>query len=171
MRKVCYSVAMSLDGYIAGPNHEIDWITMDPELEFTQLLARFDTILLGRRTFEFMRSAGQAGFPGMATLVFSRTLNQRDHPNVTIIGEGWHKAVAALREAPGKDIWLMGGGSLFRSLAAAKLVGRVEVTLVPLLLGGGTPLLPSPSPRIGLQLMAQKVYSSGLVTLEYAVKG
>jgi dihydrofolate reductase len=101
----------------------------------------------------------------------SRTLQQRDHPNVTILGDGWEKAVSALREEEtGKDIWLFGGGTLFRSLLEVGLVDTVEVAVMPVLLGGGVPLLPPPARRGELQLTGHKVYASGIVSLEYAVK-
>src|ERR1700749_3436096 len=87
MRLIRYAVAASLDGYIAGPNGEADWIIMDPDIDFRALFDQFDTILLGRRTFESMAHQGGGGMPGMKTLVFSRTLRQRNHPKVTIVGE------------------------------------------------------------------------------------
>ena len=111
MRKIRYSVAMSLDGYIAGPKGEADRIIMDPEIDFTGLFEQFDTFLLGRRTFEAMGTAGQQETPGTKTFIFSRTLRQQDYPGVMIVAEGVEEMVAALRAEPGKDIWLFGGGS------------------------------------------------------------
>ncbi len=170
MRKVRYAVATSLDGYIAGPRGEADWIIMDPEIDFSARFERFDTFLLGRRTFAMMGPAGQRGTPGMKTLVFSRTLRQQDYPGVTIVAEGAEEMVAALRAGPGKDIWLFGGGSLFRSLNQAGLVDTVEVAIMPVLLGGGIPLLPPPAGRTKLSLAAHRVYGTGIVLLEYAVR-
>lgn len=73
MKRVRYSVAMSLDGYIAGPKGESEWIVMDPEIDFGALLARFDTLFLGRKTYEATRQPGSAvGMPG-SRLMFSRT--------------------------------------------------------------------------------------------------
>ncbi len=169
MRRVRYSVAMSLDGYIAGPKGEADWITMDPEVDFTAIFSQFDTILVGRRTFDVMVAAGRASAPGMKTIVFSRTLRQEDHPEVAIVMDGQREAVAALKAGPGKDIWLFGGGSLFRSLAEAGLVDTVEVGIVPILLGAGVPLLPGLENRIKLSLTAHRVHRSGIVSLEYSI--
>jgi dihydrofolate reductase len=78
MRRVRYSVAMSLDGYIAGPKGEADWIIMDPDIDFRAVFKQFDTVLLGRQTFEAMVRGGNAGMAGMKTFVFSRTLLRRE---------------------------------------------------------------------------------------------
>ena len=170
MRRVRYSVAVSLDGYIAGPHGEADWIIMDPEIDFAAMFEQFDTFLLGRRTFEAMGRAGQRGSRGIKTVVFSRTLKQEDYPGATIVAEGMEETVAGLRAEPGKDIWLFGGGSLFRSLLDAGLVDTVEVAIMPVLLGEGVPLLAPPATQKKLHLTSHKIYATGIVSLEYKVE-
>ena len=170
MRRVRYSVAVSLDGYIAGPNGEADWIIMDPDIDFSALFEQFDTFLVGRRTFEMLAREGRGETPGMKTLVFSRTLRQQDYPGATIVAEKAEEIVAGLRMHPGKDIWLFGGGSLFGSLLHAKLVDTVEVAIIPVLLGGGVPLLLPPAEQTKLKLTSHKVYKTGIVSLEYTIQ-
>jgi dihydrofolate reductase len=172
MRRVRYVVAMSLDGYIAGPNGEADWIIIDPDIDFRTLFEQFDTFLLGRRTFEAIGEARGGGHSGVRTIVFSRTLRQQDYPNLTIVSENPEQALADLKSKPGKDIWLFGGGSLFRSLLETRLVDAVEVSVIPVLLGEGIPLLP-PKPsseRFKLKLASSRAFKSGIVSLEYAVE-
>jgi dihydrofolate reductase len=167
MRRIRYSVAASLDGYIAGPDGEFDWIVQDPEIDFGELFAQFDTFLVGRRTYEAM--AGGPKLDGKV-IVFSRTLRQEDHPDVTIVAGNEKEIVDALRREPGKDIWLFGGGELFRSLLDAGLVDTVEVAVIPILLGGGIPLLPSPARQTQLKLTGRRVYEeTGIVSLQYDV--
>lgn len=170
MRRVRYSVAVSADGYIAGPNGESDWIIMDPAIDFASFFSSIDTVLVGRRTFEFALGQGSGSMPGIQGIVFSRTLRPEDHPGVRIVSEDAGKMVADLRAQPGKDIWLMGGGGLFRSLLEAGQVDSIETAIIPVFLGAGIPLLPPPASPVRLALAGHKVYASGIVALEYTVQ-
>ena len=170
MRRIRYNCAMSLDGYIAGANDEFDWIVADPDIDFDELSEQFDTYLVGRRTFEVTAGQGAPVHSGARTFVFSRTIRQSDYKNVTVVGENWKEVVQSLREEPGKDICLFGGGALFRSLCEEGLVDTVEVSIVPILLGGGIPLVAKLSTRIELTLTEQRIYEkTGTVTLVYEV--
>ena len=171
MRLVRFGGAVSLDGYIAGPNGEYDWIVMDPEIDFAEMMSRYDTFLIGRKTFDAMRAMGSDApeSPGIENIIFSRTLRPEDFPDVRIETDA-ERVVRELRSQPGKDIALFGGGELFRNLLAARLVDHVEVAMIPVLLGAGIPLLPSPAPRTKLAFRKQRVYEkSGTVRLEYDI--
>ena len=103
MRQVLYRVAASLDGYIAGPRGEVDWIVHDPAVDFTKVYEQVDTVLLGRRTYELTRQPGAPPWPqGWQILVFSRTLAPEEHPDVTVVRVEAGPRVAALRTAPGR---------------------------------------------------------------------
>jgi dihydrofolate reductase len=173
MRPVRYNVAASLDGYIAGPQGEYDWIPDDPTVDFAALFRAVDTVLLGRRSYEVVRTQPAVPWPAGARVhVFSRTLRPADHPAVTVVRDDAPSAVAALRAERGAgEIWLFGGGALFGSLLAAGQVDAVEVTVVPVLLGAGVPLLPPGAPRTALRLAHSHAYPSGMVGLHYAVPG
>ena len=169
MRRIRFSAAVSLDGFIAGPNGEADWIVPDPDMDFGALAAQFDILLVGRRTFEAMARARRTTMPGMRTVVVSTTLRQADYPDVTIISRNVEQAVHALRAGARKDVWLFGGAELFGRLLAVGLVDGVELAVEPVLLGDGVSLLPTTPRRQTLRLIGHRVSGVGVVRLEYAV--
>jgi dihydrofolate reductase len=170
MRQVLYRVATSLDGYIAGPHCEVDWILHDPTVDFAKIYDSVDTVLLGRRTYELTRQPGAPPWPqGWQVYVFSRTLPPQDHPGVTVVRADAGAHIAALRAAPGRAIWLFGGGSLFRALLEARQVDIVEVLVMPVLLGGGIPLVETGAPLTQLALEQVQRYPSGLLRLRYRI--
>jgi dihydrofolate reductase len=171
MSKIRYIVAVTLDGYIAGPNGEADWILMDPEVNFAELWAQFDTLLMGRKTYDAAKKRlGEAFIQGRKTIIVSRTLRSADAPSVTIVSELDRDWLQSLRVQSRKDIWLMGGGELFRAMLAMHEVDTVEVSIMPVLLGGGVPLLLPSSERTMLKLSRHKIYRSGIVSLIYEVQ-
>jgi dihydrofolate reductase len=171
-RRLRYGVAVSLDGFIAGPNGEYDWIVMDPAIDFAAMYKEYDTAVMGRRTYEVMTAQGGHGaIPGLDVIVFSRTLPPATYPGVRIVQDDPREVVSALKRKTGRDIWLFGGGSLFRVLLDAGLVDTVEVAVVPVLLGAGIPLLP-PGAATKLILADQKILPrSGIVALSYSIPG
>ena len=176
MRRLRYGVAMSLDGYVAGPKGVFDWIRNDPEIDFAVTFDQFDTFVMGRKTFEVTNQSHSydgGAHPGtnIQKVVVSRTLRASDHPNVTIINDKVAEAITAIKARPGKDIWLFGGGNLFQSLLEMGVVDCIDVAIFPVLLGGGIPFLSSLVTKASLSLESHRVYNkSGIVSLEYAVK-
>jgi len=171
MRRIRYAVAASLDGFIADLHGEADWIPRDPDMDFAALMAQFDTLLVGRRTFETMVRAGRPTMPGMKTVVCSTTLKSEDYPSVSVVRRDVEAVITELRSEGGKDVWLFGGGELFSSLVSLGAVDTVEITVAPVLLGGGVPLLPVAGHRVQLELTKHQIYpKSGLVRLEYTVR-
>jgi dihydrofolate reductase len=169
MRRLVYGVAASLDGFIAGPKGEYDWIAADSGIDFGEIYARFDTLLMGRRTFNVAKTRGDLlKGTGMRIVVVSTTVMPADCPEVTVISNKLSEAVAALKTEEGKDIWLMGGGVLFRSLMDAGVVDGIELSVFPVLLGSGTPLLPKGC-RVTMRLKASKSLPSGVLMLSYSI--
>jgi dihydrofolate reductase len=171
MRRVRYSVAMSLDGYIAGPKGEYDWIPIDPEIDFAAMFKDFDTVLMGRKSYEIAKQTGGTGMPlGMKAFVFSTNLRQADCPDA-VVSANPQKTVTELIHQKGKDIWLFGGGKLFQSLLEYGLVDTIEIGLVPVLLGGGLPMLPGATKLSKLKLTKNKVYEkTGTLILQYEIR-
>jgi dihydrofolate reductase len=136
--------------------------------DFGALFSQFDTLLMGRRTFALAQSQGSLlKSMKMKTVVVSTTLNAAQYKDVTILSNGVAEAVAALKAESGRDIWLFGGGVLFRSLFDAGLVDSIELEVSPILLGGGMRLLPE-GQRWPLRLADCKTKpNSGIVMLKY----
>ncbi|MBL8228202.1 MAG: dihydrofolate reductase [Bryobacterales bacterium] len=170
MRKLRYQVATSLDGYLAAPGGAFDWIPMDPDIDFAALISQFDTAVMGRKTFLAGMAHGGLPLADLKVVVYSRTLQAVDYPSVTLINGDPVEHMRSLQAAPGKDIWLYGGGELFRTFAGAGIVDTVEPAVVPVLLGDGIPMLAPPHIRMKLSLTGQRLYSkSGILLLSYDV--
>lgn len=171
-RRLRYGVAVSLDGFIARANGAYDWIVMDPAIDFAAMARDYDTAVMGRKTWEAVRGLGDdTGLAGIETIVFSRTLPPEARPGFRVTADDPVRAVTELKRAAGRDIWLYGGGELFRTLLSAGLVDTVEVAVIPVMLGDGIPILPSGA-ETRLVLADQKVLpASGIVALAYAVPG
>lgn len=170
MRRVRYSVAATLDGFIADPHGGYDWIIMDDAIDFAAMYAEFDTFVMGRKTWE-VTAPTEFGdmFGDKEVIVFSRTLKSA-RPGVTIVSTSPADTVRELKQKAGKDIWLFGGASMFRTLADAGLVDTVEVAIMPVLLSEGIPLI-TPGARVtGMRLdKCETLPKSGIVMLSYTI--
>ena len=171
MRTVTYGGATSLDMFITGPNESVDWIvwTDDVQKIMAEYWATIDTMLMGRKTYEFAAKASGGGeLRGSTSYVFSRTLMEAK--GATVVSEDAGGFVRALKAKPGKGIMVMGGGELARSLFEADVIDEIGVNIHPVLLGGGIPLVPGLARPIKLELISAKPIQGGCVYALYRVK-
>ena len=171
MRTVTYGGATSLDMFITGPAESVDWIVWSEDVQklMAEYWATIDTILMGRKTYEFAAKGGGGGeMPGITSYVFSRTL--KEAPGATVVSEDAGGFVRALKAMPGKGIMVMGGGELARSLFEADVIDEVGVNIHPVLLGSGVPLVPGLPRPIKLELVSARPIHGGCVYALYRVK-
>lgn len=170
MRKLISGFAASLDGYITGPHGEYDWILADKEIDFAEMAKRYDTYFYGKRTYEDMMKMGPASFPKTHKhYVFSTTLTDVSK-NCSIINNNVKEEVIRIKEEEGKDIALFGGASLLASMLNMKLVDELEISIIPVLLGQGKPMVEVLNDRVWLELISYRRYENGTISLKYLVK-
>jgi dihydrofolate reductase len=186
MRKVKYLVACTLDGFIARPDGSVDWLIMDgTDYGMGKFFESIDAVLLGRKTYEFALRHGSKPKQkdkskgvesdtspdfGMKNYVFSGTMKNAPDNGVKIVSENAGKFVRNLKSGLGKDIWLMGGGELAKSLLAENVVDEISLNIHPILLGAGLPLFPETDKQIDLELTECKSHKNGCVQITYRVK-
>lgn len=172
MRKITFGGANSLDNYIARPDHAVDWLLWSDEVAAVtaDFWKTIDTVLMGRKTWEAAVRMGQpGGYPGISTYVFSRTLTE-EPDGVTVIRQDAAEFVRSLKEQEGKEICVMGGGELARSLFEADLIDEIGFNIHPVLLGSGIPLFHPMSRQIDLELQECRTFKNGCVYVIYRVK-
>jgi dihydrofolate reductase len=182
MRKLIYSMGVSLDGFIAGPDGEIDWSAPDEELHrfHNRQTRELGGHLCGRRLYEVMRYWETAEedpslpehelefariWKDTPKIVFSKTL-EKVEGNARLVRDGVAEEVAKLREQPGKDL-AVGGAALASTLMKLGLIDECRLFLSPVLLGGGTPYFPALDERINLELVETRTFGSRVVYVRY----
>ena len=171
MRKVILGVAVSLDGFIEGPNGEYDWCFTDQDYGLSDFFKQVDTIFVGRKSYEMSLGleGGIEGFPTFKEYVFSTTLNKVKE-GATLIRGNIHAEVEKIKGEEGKDIWLFGGASLTTSLMNLGLVDELSLAVHPIILGNGKHLFQHIAGRKNLKFLDTKTYSTGLVSLTYSIE-
>lgn len=174
MRRVVYGGACSLDGFFAGPRGEMDWLHFSNDVQaiMAETWARTDTVLFGRKTWEgAVAQGGGGGMPGVKGYVCSRTLTSiPEGSDVELVREDAGTFVRRLKSQPGKDIVVMSGGNLARSLLEVGVIDEIGLNVHPLLLGGGAPAFLSGASRIRLELSECRTLDGGCVLLTYRVR-
>ena len=172
MRSVIYGVGVSLDGYIARPDGTFDFLFMPKDFSMAEFFASVDTAIMGRKTYEVTKAMGGAPDPGksgpkITNYVFSRSLPVGEREGFIFVNQTPESLVASLREKKGKDIWLSGGGEIARDFLTADLVDEIHLGVVPVLIGAGLPAFPAGFPQRNFELIENKTFSRGLISLKY----
>ena len=174
MRKVVFGGANSFDNYFARKDDAVDWLLWSDEVGkiMADYFKTFDTIVMGRRTYEVAIASGAGGgsYGGMKTYVFSRTLKPRSTKALEITSEDVADVVGRLKQQEGKDICIMGGGLLAKSLFEANLIDEIGFNIHPVLLGSGIPLFYEMKRQVDLELIDCKTLKTGCVLVTYRVK-
>jgi dihydrofolate reductase len=188
MRRIFVFNRVSADGYFASADGKVDWFVPDEEIdsEGAKGTAETDTVLFGRRTYEMMAAfwphassdphsgrpltastAAMARFLNESTkIVFSKSLKEASWKNTRIVREIDPKQIAALKDQPGKNIIIIGSGSIVAQLTKHRLIDEYHLVVTPVFLGSGKPLT-SEGERLILELTDSKAYKSGNVVLRY----
>lgn len=174
-RAIIVHIAASADGYIAGPDGDLDWLTSRPAPEgfygMNAFMKSIDTTILGRKTYEASLQLGAKFDPKSPTIVFSRQAAPADvPPGVEFVESGIGPFVRRLRERPGKNIWLMGGGDLIASFLDEQAIDEFVISVVPVFLGDGIPLIARRHRFVQLELQSIERFDDGLVQLHYRVQ-
>jgi dihydrofolate reductase len=169
MRKVVLGLGLSLDGYIARVNGDIDFLIHPKDYSMGPFFASVDDAIMGRKTLEdgLRMNGGKLPKMLMKMYVMSRTKPPGERAGVIFTNESPAALVARLRKQKGKNIWLMGGGELTRDFLKDDLVDELHLGIVPVLLGEGIPLFPARFPQREFALTENKTYSLGMIALKY----
>lgn len=170
-------LAVTLDGFIEGPNGEFDWCIMDDDMNFDGFLSGIDTIFYGRVSYDAWGNFQPAddaspsekklwqAVHSKKKIVFSSQTKQDD--NATFINADIANKVAEIKAGEGKDIWLYGGARLIRTFIDLDLIDIYRLGVHPVALGSGKPLFENLHQRINLKLIKTDVFRSGVVLLTY----
>jgi dihydrofolate reductase len=176
MRKLFFQMMVTLDGYIEGPNHELDWHVVDEDFfaYVTEMLGSIDAILLGRVTYEMFAAFWPTATSGEARamnelpkIVFSRTLQSVAWRNSRLVTGDAAEEIARLKRQPGKDLAIFGSNALAASLAPLGLIDEYRIFITPVVLGAGTPLLKGLARPLKLSLLRREPLESGVVIHYY----
>ncbi|HUH19686.1 dihydrofolate reductase family protein [Albibacterium sp.] len=180
MKKVILDLAVSLDGFIEGPNGEIDWCIMDDDMDFDGFISSIDTIFYGRVSYDIWGNYQpdiNASIPeqmlwkevhSKEKFVFS-SQNRQDERAIFIKSDIANK-VTEIKKQGGKDIWLYGGASLIKTFINLGLIDLFRISVHPIALGSGKPLFENLKERIGLRLIKTNIFKSGVVQLIYELE-
>ncbi len=171
-RSVILYIATSLDGYIAGPNGELEWLYENDGYGYEEFYAGVDTLVMGKKTYvDVLGMVDEYPYPGKTVYVSSRTKQGTDENGAIWTDATPEELLAMIRKEEGKNIWMAGGGEIVAAWCAANLIDEYLIFVHPIVLGDGVPLFPKSSIRTDLVLRDTFAYEDGLVRLTYDRKG
>lgn len=178
--KIILDLAITLDGYIEGPNGEVDWCIMDEEMNFNHFLEQIDTIIYGKKSYdlwgEFMPNLkdDQFGDKMMWDQIHSKqkfvftSQNYSDKAHTKFInGDDISSKVLKIKKHSNKDIWLYGGSTIITTFINLNLIDEYRLSIHPVILGSGKPLFEHNQNRVNISLCNTHVYKSGVVQMIY----
>ncbi|WP_013320380.1 dihydrofolate reductase family protein [Gloeothece verrucosa] len=171
MKKGILFIATSLDGYIARKNGEIDWLFTDQDYGYEEFYQSIDITLIGYKTYQQLLTFEEFPYPDKINYVFSRHHKNQDHNLVTFISTDPVEFVKQLKQASGKNLWLVGGGQMNTLFLNANLLDEIIISIHPVILGEGIPLFAGNPQEKKLQLIKHQSFESGLIQITYKIKG
>jgi dihydrofolate reductase len=174
-RKVIVHIATSADGYIARADGDLEWLTSRPPPQgfygMNAFMRSVDTKVLGRKTYQVSLRMGAKFDSQSRTIVFSRHPPPADAPSgVEFVNDAIGQFVSRLREHPGKDIWLMGGGEIIAAFLDAQAIDEFVISVAPVFIGDGIPLIARRHRHAALDLSSCERFEDGVVQLHYRVQ-
>ena len=173
MRKIICYIATSADGYIARPDGSVEWLEAfdtGEDYEMTEFYASIDTILWGRKTYDFMIRMGEKFDPKVRNYVFSRNPPASPAADTIFVVEPVGDFTKRLMAEEGRNIWMMGGGQIIASFLDAGFIDEFMLFVMPVLLGEGIPLIHPGHRPVSLRLVKSRQYENGVMLLHYAVR-
>ena len=173
MRNLIYDVATSIDGFIAGPGDDISMFPVEGDhvADYLERLARYDTVVMGRRTYEFGYGfglqPGKRAYPNMDHHIFSQSIDLPGDSEVTVVRDNAIGHLSALKHADGSEIYLCGGGGFAGFLMGHGLIDQLRLKIAPVVVGSGIPLFGGAAQTAGFVPGATTRYSNGVVYAVY----
>ncbi len=173
MRQIVYDIAVSIDGYIAGPEHTIEGFLQDGEhvRDYFDRLKSYDTVIMGRNTYEFGYKyglkPGERAYPHMRHYLFSRSLPFGTNDQVTVVRDGWLEQITDLKSEPGSEIYLCGGGQFAGLLLENRLIDKLILKVNPIVLGSGIRLFEAEHKPQKWRLVNEKAFDYGARVVTY----
>ncbi|MDA0733610.1 MAG: dihydrofolate reductase family protein [Chloroflexi bacterium] len=169
--KITLYIAASLDGFIAGPDGELDWLSMadspGEDFGYNDFYNSVDALVMGRKTYEIPAGEAEWPYPGKPSYVLTRQDLKTDRDDVIFVSDPVQNVVESLRSQGFQHVWLVGGGELIRSFLAQGLINEHIISFMPIILGAGIPLFPPPNPQQRLELISSQQFESGLIQAQY----